>query len=178
MLFRGWAAALRSDIARGLGDMREALASAEVACSPSDFPVYYEMFADVYERAGRFDEGLNTVNECLAHAEYAGRVYWNAELHRRRGELMCAAGADPSAVTDRFENALTDARAQMRCSSCCAPPQASRAYASTRGGSAIPVACLRAGYADLPRRPISATPAHCWQQRHRDCGYRECATTL
>ena len=121
MLFRGWAAALRSDIARGLGDMREALASAEVACSPSDFRVYYEMFADVYERAGRFDEGLNAVNECLAHAEYAGRVYWNAELHRRRGELMCAAGADPSAVTDRFENALTDARAQMRCSSCCAP---------------------------------------------------------
>ena len=106
----------------------------EESGTPEDFPLYYEMFAEVCERAGRFDEGLDAVRKGLAQAERGRIVYWNAELHRRRGELMLAAGADPLTVVDCFERALADAQAQGALSSCCAPPPAWRASTTTTTG--------------------------------------------
>jgi predicted ATPase len=153
MLFRGWAKALLGDLSGGLGEMRGALAGEEEVGTPADFPLYYEMFAEACERAGRFDEGLNAVREGFAWAERGRLVYWNAELHRRRGELMLAAGDDPLAVADCFELALTEARAQG------APFLVLRAATSlarltSEGGDSASesVTWLRAAYAGLPSR--------------------------
>ena len=153
MLFRGWAKALLGDVSRGLSEMSAALAGEEEVGTPEDLPLYYEMFAEVCERAGRFDEGLDAVREGFARAERGRIVYWNAELHRRRGELMLAAGDDRVAVAGCFERALTDARAQG------APFLVLRAATSlarlTREGgdrAREPVTRLRAAYASLPSR--------------------------
>ena len=48
----------------------------------------------------------------FAHAERGRLVYWNAELHRRRGRLLLAAGGDPVTAAGCFEQALASARAQ------------------------------------------------------------------
>jgi predicted ATPase len=150
MVFRGWATALLGDFSNGLGQMRDALAQEEAAGTPEDFPLYFEMFAEVCQLAGRFDEGLDAVSEGFAQAERGRLVYWNAELHRRRGELLLAAGGDSSVVAGCFEQALADARAQG------ARSLALRAAADLarlrrdelRGDDAM--ACLRAAYADFP----------------------------
>jgi predicted ATPase/class 3 adenylate cyclase len=112
MLFRGWARALLGDVDGGLEETRHAMTSEEEVGTPEEFPLYYEMFAEVCELAGRFDEGLEAVRKGFAEAEQGRLVFWNAELHRRRGELLLAAGADPAAAAECFQHALADARSQ------------------------------------------------------------------
>jgi predicted ATPase len=150
MLFRGWAKALLGDLAGGLGEMREALAWEEDAGTPEDFPLYYEMFAEVCERAGRFDEGLEAVGKGFAQAERGRLVYWNSELHRRRGELMLGAGGAHAAVAGCFERALADARAQgVRSLELRAATSLARLRHGERRAS-DPVASLQEAYAGFP----------------------------
>ena len=111
-VFRGWARALREDVAGGLSEMRDALTIEQDAGTPEDFPLYYEMFAEACQRAGRFDEGLSAVGQGFGQAEQRGLVYWNAELHRRRGELLLLSGRDRAAASACFRDALDCARAQ------------------------------------------------------------------
>jgi class 3 adenylate cyclase/predicted ATPase len=152
MLFRGWATALLGDVSGGVAEMRDALAlEEEDAGVPADFPLYYEMFAEVCERAGRHDEGLDAVRKGLARAERTRIVYWNAELHRRRGELMLAAGGAPAAVAACYERALSDARGQgalfleLRAAASLARLHRDEGRGNDR------VAHLRAAYAGIPR---------------------------
>jgi class 3 adenylate cyclase/predicted ATPase len=110
--FRGWARALLDDLAGGIDEMRRALASEQDAGTPEDFPLYYEMLAEVCGRAGCHGEGLAAIAEGLAQAEHRGLVYWDAELHRRHGELLLASGRDAAGVADCFRKAMACARAQ------------------------------------------------------------------
>jgi predicted ATPase len=108
--FRGWARAMHDDPAAGLTQMLEGIAAARAADTPHDFPLYYEMLAEIYARAGRIEEGLRSVDDGFDVAERHGIVFWNAELHRRRGELMLASG-ERDAAEACFQEALSCARA-------------------------------------------------------------------
>ncbi len=110
--FRGWAHAIAYDVAEGLREMLEGIASERATDTPHDFTLYYEMLAEVYGRAGHLDDALGAVNDAFAVAERHGIVFWNAELHRRRGELLSAAG-QRSAAEACFEEALACARSQQ-----------------------------------------------------------------
>lgn len=151
MLFRGWAQALHGDVSDGLDDMRDALAWEEKAGLPSDFPLYYEMFAEVCGRARRFDEGLDAVGKGFEQAECGRIVYWNAELHRRRGELLLAAGADPAVVRDCFEDALAVARTQGALVLELRAAAGLRRLSGDEGSAGDPVALLRTAYAGFSR---------------------------
>ena len=109
--FRGWARAQYHDVAGGLSEMREAIALERDADTPTDFTLYYEMLAEVCGRAGCLEEGLRAVSDALTVAERHGIVFWNAELYRRQGELLVAAG-DRDAAEASFQEALACARAQ------------------------------------------------------------------
>jgi class 3 adenylate cyclase/predicted ATPase len=151
LLYGGWAQALRGDVPGGLKEMRVALAWEEEAGTPEDFPLYYEMFAEVCERAGRFDEGLDAVSKGFAQAERGRIIYWNAELHRRRGELLLAAGAGRGTVANCFEHALTDARTH---GALFLELRAATSLARLRraeGRSGAPVAYLKAACAGFSR---------------------------
>ena len=113
--FRGWARATLGDVGAGLPDMLEAIASEKDSDTPTDFPLYYEMLAQTFGRAGRIEEGLRAVADGFAVAESQGIVFWNAELHRRRGELLLLSGARDAAQRS-FDEALACARAQEACS--------------------------------------------------------------
>jgi class 3 adenylate cyclase/predicted ATPase len=103
--FCAWAEALIHEPAAGLNAMLEAMASEESADTPTDFPLYFEMLAQAYGRAGRIEEALRTVDRAFAVAEQQGIVFWNPELHRRRGELLRAIGERDGAEA-AFEEAL------------------------------------------------------------------------
>jgi len=70
------------------------------------------MLAEAYSRAGRYDDGLRAVEDAFAQTERSGILFWNAELHRRRGELLLAAGGQNAAAAACFRNALDCAREQ------------------------------------------------------------------
>ena len=109
--FHGWARAMLEDVPGGLNEMLDGIASEQAADTPHDFTLYHEMLAEIYARAGRLDEALMAVSDAFAVAEQHGIVYWNAELHRRQGELLLASG-DRNAAETCFQQALDCARAQ------------------------------------------------------------------
>ncbi len=113
-IFRGWARAHLevADANQAFEEIRSALDAEKGAATPEDFPQYYEMFADVCARARQVDTGLGAVAEALALAERGGFVYWNAELLRRRAELLIVADAAPEAIDACFLEALACARRQ------------------------------------------------------------------
>lgn len=92
--------------------MLDGIASEQAADTPHDFTLYYEMLGEIYGRAGRLEEGLRAVGDAFAVAERHGIVFWNAELHRRRGELLLASG-DRGAAEACFQEALNCARVQQ-----------------------------------------------------------------
>ena len=170
MLFRGWAKAMLGDVPGGLGEMRDALAWEEAAGTPEDFPLYYEMFAEVCGLAGRVDEGLDAVSKGFAQAELGRIVYWNAELHRRRGELLLVGRGDPIAVARCFERALADARSQgavflvLRAATSLARLHREEALVGD------PVSDLRTAYEgfpeDLETPELRDARGPCWRLRH------------
>lgn len=109
--FRGWAIAMLEDLPGGLAEMLDGIASEQASDTPHDFTLYYEMLAEIYTRAGRLDEAVCTLNDAFSIAEQHGIVFWNAELHRRRGELLLTTG-DRDGAEAEFRNGLTCAREQ------------------------------------------------------------------
>jgi predicted ATPase len=77
-------------------------------------PMYLVPLAEAYGQAGQVDEGLQVLAEALAYIEQAGERWWEAELHRLKGELLLLQSADnhPAAVSC-FEQALALARRQQ-----------------------------------------------------------------
>jgi class 3 adenylate cyclase/predicted ATPase len=111
-LFRGWARSMRHDVRGGLNEMLEGMAAFQAVGTPEDVSLYYEMLAEAFGEAGRYQEGLRAVEDAFAQTARCGILFWNAELHRRRGELLLASGAPTTAAAACFREALACARAQ------------------------------------------------------------------
>jgi len=76
-------------------------------------PYYLSLLAQVYGKAGRVEEGLACIDEALAEARTYNERWWDAELHRLRGELLLMHGADASDVEAAFLRAISIARSQQ-----------------------------------------------------------------
>jgi predicted ATPase len=76
------------------------------------FPYYLSLLAEVYGKAGQPERGVTTIDEALSMAAAHGEHWWEAELHRLRGELLWSQGADLLQVEDAFQRALDIARQQ------------------------------------------------------------------
>ena len=71
------------------------------------------LLAEVYSKAGQTVEGLNVVAEALARAHQTECRYYEAELHRIKGELLLTQAAPDEQQADAcFQNALNVARGQ------------------------------------------------------------------
>jgi len=73
---------------------------------------YLSMLAEAYKRAGHIEDGLATIEESLALMEKTGQRYFDAELHRIKGELLRMKDRDESEVESLFERAIDVARKQ------------------------------------------------------------------
>ena len=110
-VLRGWARAAdgRGDgvdeIARGMNASRATGAQLEE-------PFYLALLADAHLRTGAPDSGLATVDEALGIAARERAHYYDAELHRLRGELVLAGGGDPDEAAASIREALRIAREQ------------------------------------------------------------------
>ncbi|HEX6318330.1 MAG TPA: AAA family ATPase [Burkholderiales bacterium] len=111
-LFRGWARSMQHDARGGVSEMLEGMAVFQSVGTPEDVSLYYEMLAEAFGAAGRYEDGLRAVEEAFAQTARCGIRFWSAELHRRRGELLLASGAPAAAAAACFHAALECARAQ------------------------------------------------------------------
>jgi predicted ATPase len=117
--YRAWSAILVSYAhareypdAPHLARLRESIAEFKATRARLRLPYYLWLLACVCGQAERFDEGLDVVDEALAESRAHDERWWDAELHRLRGDLLLARGADPVDVEAALQRAVEIARAQ------------------------------------------------------------------
>src|SRR5262249_36969547 len=100
MILHGWALTEQGRMEEGTGQMREGLTRWRATGALSHRPYHLALLAEALARDGRAEEGLTAVAEALAMSAATKERFWEAELHRRQGELTLArASADPSALS-------------------------------------------------------------------------------
>src|SRR5262249_31001517 len=77
-----------------IASLRESITAFKTSGARIRLPYYLGLLAEVCGRAGYAEEGLAAVDEGMAASREHNERWWNAELHRLRGELLLAGGAD------------------------------------------------------------------------------------
>ncbi|MCW3054414.1 MAG: 6-hydroxy-D-nicotine oxidase, partial [Chthonomonadales bacterium] len=76
-------------------------------------PIFYCLLAQACHKAEQWVEGLEALEQALAASVQNNERWWDAEIHRLRGELMWAQGADPVDIEAAFQRALEISQAQQ-----------------------------------------------------------------
>jgi len=76
-------------------------------------PYYLSLLVRVYEKARRAEEGLATIDEALSEACVHNERWWDAELHRLRGELLLIHGVDAADTEAALLRQIEIARSQQ-----------------------------------------------------------------
>ena len=112
----GWARAEGGGAETGVAQIRDSLGTLRAMRSLNTGPYYLALLAEALGRAGRATEGVATVDEALREVGRTGERFFEAELHRLRGELLLQGGAgDPRRDADAnaaFRRAVEVARRQ------------------------------------------------------------------
>jgi predicted ATPase len=118
--YRAWAAilvsyalALEQPNEEHIGRLRGSITAFKVAGARLRLPYYLSLLAHVCGKVGRAEEGLACIDEALSEARTHNERWWDAELHRLRGELLLMHGADASDVEAALLRAIEIARAQQ-----------------------------------------------------------------
>ena len=111
-LFLGGAQAQQGDVEAGLANIQVGLQGFLAAGHISNFTIFLGMQAQALDAAGRYDEGFKSLCEAFHLVDATGERFYEAELHRLRGELLLAASAGEDEVEACFQKALQVAHEQ------------------------------------------------------------------
>jgi predicted ATPase len=87
-ILRGWALAAQGQNAAGHGQMHQGLATFRATGTELIQAYFLSLLAEVYGNAGQADAGLTILEEALAVVDTSDERIWEAELYRRKGELL------------------------------------------------------------------------------------------
>jgi predicted ATPase len=96
-----------------IASLRESITAFQATGARIRLPYYLGLLAQVCGRAGRAEDGLAVVDEAMAASRAANERWWNAELHRVRGELLLAGGAERREAEAAYFRAIEIARTQQ-----------------------------------------------------------------
>jgi hypothetical protein len=113
-LFRAWARAMSVDAAGGLVEFEAALLRQREIGTYEGAPIYGGMRAEIFERAGKPDHALVTLDETIAASTRSGQVFWLPELLRQRGSLRHVLGRAEECAED-LRHAIEIATGQDAC---------------------------------------------------------------
>jgi predicted ATPase len=119
-IFKGWVLAQEGELGEGMAQMRRGLAAQLATGAELVRPYWLWLLAEVCHRTGAAREGLALLDEAEAAVEQTHESYWEAEIHRLRGQLLLAASepAAPEAARSAeacYRRALEVARQQGAC---------------------------------------------------------------
>jgi predicted ATPase len=120
--------------------------------------------SEIYLRAGEPERGLEVIAEGLDIIARTGECWWEAELHRLKGELMRASGAEISKVEDSLRFALQIAGRQEARSLKLRSATSLARLCAIRAGGPRPMQSSPRSTAGSPRastRPTSRMPRRC-----------------
>jgi DNA-binding SARP family transcriptional activator/predicted ATPase len=111
MILRGWALAQQSD-EEGITLIQQALVAWQAAGAKAAWTFYLALLAEAHARHNQVAEGLALIAEALATVHDTGEVWYEAELHRLKGELLRQQHAPQEEVEQSLYTAIQVARQQ------------------------------------------------------------------
>ena len=109
----GWAMVASGEGAAGLARMRSGIAAVGAVGQEFDLPRYLGLLADAYRLTGQFSMALEACASALDCAKRTGERWFDAELHRLRGETLRAKSpASPREAAACFSEAVQAAQEQ------------------------------------------------------------------
>ncbi|MCZ6876114.1 MAG: AAA family ATPase [bacterium] len=113
-LLRGWAFTARGQREEGLTQIRQGLTDHRASGAEAIVPYFLALLAEGYGNPKQIDEGLDALKEGLEVMERTGERWWEAEVHRLKGELLLhQATSDVAQAETCFHQALDVARYQQ-----------------------------------------------------------------
>jgi tetratricopeptide (TPR) repeat protein len=113
-LLQGWAMAAQGQ-AEGIEQVRAGLDAHQRTGAQMDRPYYLALLAQAYSTAGRYREGLATLDEGIQMVSQGRTFFFEAELYRLKGEYLLQDDRQRNAgqAESHFQRALERARAQQ-----------------------------------------------------------------
>jgi serine/threonine protein kinase len=115
-ILAGWAQALLGDWGAGAIRIRQGIAAYLANGAAMMQPYFLGLLAESLELGGQFDEGQDVLARALSIVEETGERYYEAELHRLRGELLVKSTGRADRTDEAragFQSALEVARRQQ-----------------------------------------------------------------
>jgi predicted ATPase len=110
---RGGALVEQGQVEEGIAEIRQGTADYEATGAKGGQPHRLVILAEACGKAGQIEEGLSLLDEALAAMHRSGERWYEAKLHRLRGELLRMQGADEAEVEVCFQRAIEVARQQQ-----------------------------------------------------------------
>src|SRR4029077_10564738 len=111
-VLRGWARSTSGDTAEGISWIEDAIRAFRANGSILGEPFLLALKAEALFLADCTSEALETLREAEGLVERFAERNWCTELHRLRGVLLTAMGADQPQIEASFEAAIRTAREQ------------------------------------------------------------------
>ena len=113
-LYQAWALGQQGRIGEAIRQMRQAISAMRVAHNGIGMPYRLLSLAGVHMRARQAPDGLDALTEALSLVESTGERWFEAELHRVRGELLLRL-PDPEWIgaEECFRHAIAVAQGQQ-----------------------------------------------------------------
>jgi predicted ATPase len=104
---------MAGDLEHGIERIRQHMSELKASGCEYMYDRCLSFLAIALRGMGRFDEALTTIDESFSFTERTGQHYYEAELHRLKGELLLARDpSDAGRAEHCFRSAIDIARAQ------------------------------------------------------------------
>jgi class 3 adenylate cyclase/predicted ATPase len=113
-IIRGWALFEQGLVEEGVAQLHQGLNALLSTGGKARKPYYLALLAEAYEKVGQTEEGLATVSEAIELVNKTEERWYEAELHRLKGELLLQLSSDNQTDVEAcFHQALSIARNQQ-----------------------------------------------------------------
>jgi DNA-binding SARP family transcriptional activator len=99
--------------ARHLANLRDAIHAFTDSGAHLRLPYYFSLLARACAASGKPEDGMEAIEQGLSESLHNDEHWWDAELHRLRGESIWSQGADTDEVEAAFRRAIEIAQSQQ-----------------------------------------------------------------
>jgi DNA-binding SARP family transcriptional activator/predicted ATPase len=111
-ILHGWRLAMAGQSEVGIAQIRQGLKTCQAMGTEVNRSHWLALLAEAQANCGEVEAGLSTLAEALAFVEKSGERYYEAEIHRLKGELLLMQGDEAEAEAS-FQKAIEIARGQQ-----------------------------------------------------------------